>query len=154
MPMRWASRLNLAIGSMLLLAATVASAPSIADVVPLPREQAERRQGMRAALDSIRLGDGMSLNEASIIARVYFFTYVSGCGGPFDPHESAGTWRFTILIGAAGGYAGEIEIQASTGRMVSDQGAVLFATLGDLRRDAVDHFGRRFWRQRLLRAVS
>jgi hypothetical protein len=151
--MRWASRLNLAIGSMLLLAATVASVPRIADVLPLPREQADRRQGMRAALDSIRLDDGMSLNEASIIARVYFYTYVSGCGGPFDPHESAGTWRFTILIGAAGGYAGEIEIEATTGRMVSD-GEVLFATLGDLRRDAVDHFGRRFWRQRLLRAVS
>jgi hypothetical protein len=152
--MRWASWFKLAVGSIALLAGTVASAPSIADVLPLPRQQADERDGMRAALDSIRLENGMSLQEATIMASVYFYTHVSGCGGPFDPRESAGSWRFTILIGAAGGYAGWIEIQAATGRMVSDDGEVLFPSLGDLRRDTVDHFGRRFWRGRLLRAVT
>jgi hypothetical protein len=118
--------------------------PSVADMSPLPGRWARERNDARAVLDSIRLDDGMSRDEASIIANVYFLTYVGRCGGAFYPREQAGSWTFRIAIGSAGADAGEMEIQASTGRMTWDDGLV-FGSFAEFRRDVVDHFGRRVW---------
>jgi hypothetical protein len=140
-------------GAIVGVAVTIA--PRIADMLPLPRKIAANRDDARAALDSIRLDDGMSEEEAYVIARVYFYSYWGLCGGPYYPEHGEGRWTFSILVGAAGMYAGDLAIEAATGRMTFASARnprteqLEFASLPAFRRDAVDHLGRRYWYERL-----
>jgi hypothetical protein len=86
--------------------------PGVADLLPLPDRIAEDREIARAGFDSIHLEDGMSREEATLIARVYFYNYISLCGEPYDPREQGAGWAFRLAVGAGAGYAGELDIEA------------------------------------------
>jgi hypothetical protein len=127
---------------VVFVVAAVGGAPTVADFLRLPKRLAEHREGTRTALTSIRLEDGLSQEEAQIIANVYFHNHVGACGGAFHPRKAAGSWVFAILVGAAGAYSGDLRIQASTGRITMD-GDVLFSSLEEFRTRSHDRLTER-----------
>ena len=137
-----------------ILGIAIAVAPRIADMLPVPERIAAFRDDVRTALDSIRLDDGLSEEEAGIMARVYFYNYWGLCGGAYNPRYHQGRWTFRILSGPAAYYQGDLEIEASTGRMSfvprnSLDEQLEFPSLSTFRKDVVDHLGRRYWYARL-----
>jgi hypothetical protein len=134
----------------------IAIAPRIAERLPVPHFVATAHH----ALDSIRLDDGLSEEEASAIARVFFLDYFqSSCGGAFDPRYHEVRWTFQILLGALGDNQGVLEIEASTGRMTfvptqrSGIAQVEFPSLTAFLEDDLDRAGR-LYRHERLRHVS
>jgi hypothetical protein len=97
-------------GSSLLLAMVLACEASG------DRETRVRQDALAAELGNIDMGNGISQQEARLIADAYFRTFVAGCGFAEEPRSAGDTWESVPRVG----YSGEpllspIRIDARTG---------------------------------------
>lgn len=66
-------------------------------------------------IENIRLKDGVSQEEAQILAQQYFVNFVSGCGGAAFPEDRGDRWAFEALQGLAAVSVGEVFIDKKNG---------------------------------------
>ncbi len=66
-------------------------------------------------LENIRVEDGVSQEEAAILAQAYFVNFVSGCGSAAFPDDRGDSWAFQARKGLAGVVAGEVFIDKKNG---------------------------------------
>jgi hypothetical protein len=73
-------------------------------------------QGQRQKAAHIAIGrEGVTRKQAELLAEVYFFSEVNGCGGPDAPVKRGRDWIVPVRVGYAGALAGALRIHGSTG---------------------------------------
>lgn len=66
-------------------------------------------------IESVRLEDGVSQEEAGILAENYFAFFVSGCGGASLPADRGASWAFQARQGLGGLVIGEVLVDKMNG---------------------------------------
>ena len=66
-------------------------------------------------IESVRLEDGVSQQEAGILAENYFAFFVSGCGGASFPVDRGTSWAFQARQGLGGLVIGEALVDKISG---------------------------------------
>jgi hypothetical protein len=90
-----------------LLSASAVSALAAPD----PYLVQQRQKATRIIIGS----EGVTRQQAELLAEVYFFSEVNGCGGPDSPHKRGRDWIVPVRIGPAGAPAGALRISGSSG---------------------------------------
>jgi hypothetical protein len=86
-----------------------------------------------ASLAKITTSKGIHYVEAEAITKVYFATFLSGCGFAEGPTFRHGVWRSRARVGYAGELLpGAIEVNATTGG-IGYTGCPVFQTLEEFR---------------------
>lgn len=84
-------------------------------------------------LAKINTSKGIHYAEANAITKVYFETFLSGCGFAEGPTFRQGVWRSRARVGYAGELLpGAIEVNATTGG-IGYTGCPVFQTLEEFR---------------------
>lgn len=84
-------------------------------------------------LIKVDAADGIDRSEAYVIAKVFFWSSISGCGFPEQPASENGHWISQTHIGYAGLPGPPISIDKATGTVSWDNGAKLI-TLEELKK--------------------
>jgi len=82
------------------------------------RRDAHSESAQRAA--RVVLSDGISRDEAELLATAYFQRYVSGCGGIGALADHGGYWTAQTRIGYAGTPGVPIRVDKRTGAISHD----------------------------------
>ena len=95
-----------------------------------------------ATLAKITTSKGIHYTEAKAITKIYFATFLDGCGFAEGPTFRQGVWRSRARVGYAGELLpGAIEVNATTGG-IGYTGCPVFRTLEDFR-DGVERARRK-----------
>ena len=73
------------------------------------------------AVKQLDASNGINSEQAYLIARVFFWTNISGCGLPFEPEDGGKYWVSKTAVGYAGAPAAPIYIDKRTASVSWDK---------------------------------
>ena len=97
--------------SRVILVAVLCASGAMAQTTPDPYLERQRQKAARIVIGS----EGVTRQQAELLAEVYFYSEVNGCGGPLAPQKRDKDWMVPVLVGPAGSRAGALRIRGSTG---------------------------------------